>query len=303
MKEKNTKVPVRLIVQAAWTALTNGYLYGFTSGKIYTGKTKDLCVPGLSCYSCPGALGSCPIGALQATLGSPEHKFAFYTLGILMLFGSLFGRFICGWLCPFGLVQDLLYKIPLFRKRKNLPLHSRLKWTKYVVLALFVVILPGFIADAAGLGEPWFCEYICPSGTLFGGVPLTAVNEDLRSAIGFRFWWKLGLLLAILTASVKYHRPFCKYLCPLGAAYSLFNPIALYRYRVSRESCTDCGACRRVCKADISPNVTPNSLECIRCGDCLKACPHGALGKYDIIKEIKEGAASVPRIDNNDEQT
>ena len=291
MKNTKTRVPFRHIVQAAWTALTNGYLYGFVSGKIYTGKTKDFCVPGLSCYSCPGALGSCPIGALQATLDSPEYKFAFYTLGILMLFGSIFGRFICGWLCPFGFVQDLLYKIPVFRKQKNLPLHKHLRWTKYIVLALFVVILPSFIADAAGLGDPWFCEYICPSGTLFGGVPLIAANEELRSAIGFRFWWKIALLALILIASVKYHRPFCKYLCPLGAAYSLFNPIALYRYKVNKDKCTDCGACRKVCKADIDTRSKPNSLECIRCGDCLKACPHGAIEKYSIVREIKKEAS------------
>lgn len=298
---KKKRIPLRHIVQAARIALTNGYLYGFASGRIYTGKTKDFRVPGLSCYSCPGALGSCPVGALQATLDSPGHKFAFYTLGILMLFGSIFGRFICGWLCLFGFVQDLLYKIPVFAKKKNLPLHKHLKWTKYAVLALFVVILPSFIADAAGLGEPWFCDYICPSGTLFGGIPLIAANEGLRSAIGFRFWWKIALLVLILIGSIKYHRPFCKYLCPLGAAYSLFNPIALYRYKIDHEKCTGYCACRKACKADISPHITPNSSECIRCGDCIKACPHSAIKKYNIISEIKKEVISSEESENKND--
>ena len=274
---------IRTIVQIAWTAATNGYLYGFVKGKIYRGKTKDFCVPGLSCYSCPGALGSCPIGAFQATVNSSEHRIAYYVLGMIILFGSLFGRFVCGWLCPFGLVQDLLHKIPVFKKRKNLPGHKYLKWLKYAILFLFVLILPIFIANQAGIGQPWFCEYICPSGTLFGGIPLVTANEELRSAIGFRFWWKIGLLAAILIKAIKVHRPFCKYLCPLGAAYSFFNPVALYRYKLVSEKCTDCGSCSSICKAGIKPNKTPNSMECIRCGECLKVCPTGALEKSGLI--------------------
>ncbi len=278
----------RLLFQAAWTALTNGYLYGFISGKIYTGKTKDFCVPGLSCYSCPGALGSCPIGALQAQLNSPLSKIPFYVLGILIFFGSVFGRLVCGWMCPFGLIQDLLYKIPLFRKCKNLPNDHILRWLKYVVLALFVIGLPIFDTDDAGTGKPWYCEFICPSGTLFGGIPLTAVNSALREAIGIRFWWKIILLVMILIASVKIFRPFCKYLCPLGACYSLFNPIALYRYKLNKDKCTGCGACEHICKMGINPRENPNSLECIRCGDCLKDCPEHALEKYNPLKEFKK---------------
>lgn len=115
-KRKSRRQTVRLIIQAAFTALTNGYVRGFAEGKIFTGSTKYVCVPGLNCYSCPGALGACPIGALQATLGSNKYQFAFYVLGFLMIFGALFGRLVCGFLCPFGLVQDLLHRIPLPKK-------------------------------------------------------------------------------------------------------------------------------------------------------------------------------------------
>ncbi len=280
----------RLLIQAVWAALTNGYIYGFVSGKIYKGKTKSFCVPGLSCYSCPGALGSCPIGALQATLNSPDHRFAFYAFGVLILFGSILGRVVCGWLCPFGLVQDLLHKIPVFKKRKNLPGHSVIKWIKYAVLLMFVIALPALLANSSGMGRPWFCEWICPSGTLFGGIPLVVMNEGLRTAIGFRFWWKIAVLLLIIVVSMKVHRPFCKYMCPLGAFYSLFNPVALYRYRVVDSKCTDCGACGSICKAGIDPRKTPNSLECIRCGECLKACPHGALELYNGLSALAAGS-------------
>lgn len=276
---KKLKKKLRLIVQLVFTALSNGYVQGFADGKIFTGKAKAVCVPGLNCYSCPGASGSCPIGALQATLGNRNYKFAFYVLGFLMIVGALFGRLVCGWLCPFGLVQDLLYKIPFFKKLKKLPGDKVLKWLKFVILALFVIILPLFAVDAFGQGSPWFCKYICPSGTLGAGIPLTVLNEALRSIIGWLYAWKLAILFVIVFLSILVYRPFCRYLCPLGAIYGLFNPVSLYRYRIDETKCTSCGACRKACKIDIKTFKNPNSIECIRCGDCIKSCPHNAIKK------------------------
>lgn len=276
---KKIKKKSRLIVQLVFTAVSNGYVQGFVDGKIFTGKTKAVCVPGLNCYSCPGALGSCPIGALQATLGNRNYKFAFYVLGFLMIVGAFFGRLVCGWLCPFGLVQDLLYKIPFFKKLKKLPGDKALKWLKFVILALFVIILPLFAVDAFGQGSPWFCKYICPSGTLGAGIPLTVLNEGLRSILGWLYTWKVAILVVTVFLSILVYRPFCRYLCPLGAIYGLFNPVSLYRYRIDSEKCTSCGACQKVCKIDIKTFKQPNSIECIRCGDCIKACPHNAIKK------------------------
>lgn len=267
----------RLIIQAAFTALTNGYARGFMEGKIYQGPLKSLCVPGLNCYSCPGALGACPIGSLQATLGSRNFHFAFYVLGFLMIVGALFGRFVCGWLCPFGLVQDLLYKIPFFAKRKTLPGDKVLRFLKYPVLILLVILLPMFVVDIVGQGRPWFCQYLCPSGTLLAGWPLAALNPSLRGAIGFLYAWKSFILVALIALSLWVYRPFCHYLCPLGAIYGLFNPIAFTRYTVNEEKCTHCGACQRACKLNIAADKTPNSMECIRCGACRRACPNGAI--------------------------
>ena len=274
---------IRTVVQILFTALTNGYAQGFAEGNIFRGPAKGVCVPGLNCYSCPGALGACPIGSLQATLDSGRFRIAFYVAGFLMLVGAVFGRFVCGWLCPFGLVQDLIYKIPFFRKMKKLPGDRFLRFLKYVILALFVIFLPMTVLDIVGQGKPWFCEYICPSGTLFAGIPLIAQNPVLQASLGFLFTWKVGILIFLIVLSLLVYRPFCRYICPLGAIYSLFNPIAFYRFRIDREKCTGCGLCRRACPMDIPVHQTPNSPECIRCGKCRRACPQAAIEINNIF--------------------
>lgn len=282
------KKHVRTVVQVFFIAVTNGYVEGFKKGGIYQGNLKSACVPGLNCYSCPSALGSCPIGALQAVLGSPNHKFSFYIVGFLFAFGAALGRFSCGWLCPFGFFQDLLYKIPFYKKIKNLPGHKYLRYFKYIILAVFVIILPLFVVDIIGQGSPWFCKVICPSGTLMGGWTLTLLNPSLGEALGWLFAWKSFILILIIGISIISYRPFCKYLCPLGAIYGWFNPISFYRFNLNQEKCTKCKNCKHACPMEISVYEKPNSFDCIRCGNCIKVCPQKAIsstvGKESVLK-------------------
>lgn len=275
-KKKTSEWP-RHRIQALWALLTNSYLLGFVQGKIYKGKLKNLCVPGLNCYSCPGAAGACPIGAMQAVIGSWNFKFAFYAAGFLMFVGALIGRFVCGWLCPFGLIQDLLHKIPFPKKIKTFRGDKLLRKLKYVILLVFVILLPLFLVDVIGQGSPYFCKLICPVGTLEGGIPLVLLNKALRGTIGWLYAWKNLLLFVTIFLSIIIYRPFCKYICPLGAIYSVFNPISVFRYRVDQEKCTNCGACARVCKMQVDPVQNANHLECIRCGQCKKICPTDAI--------------------------
>ena len=242
-------------IQALWAFLTHSRVSGFVTGKIYTGKLKHACVPGLNCYSCPGATGACPIGSLQAVIG----------------------RLVCGFLCPFGLIQDLLNKIPFPKKMRTFRGDKLLRKLKYVILMVFVVLLPMFVVDIMGQGAPYFCKLICPAGTLEGGLPLVLLNKSMRSAIGWLFIWKNTILVVTIILSVIIYRPFCKYICPLGAFYSIFNRVSVYRYRVDVEKCVHCGKCAKACQMEVNPVDNPNSAECIRCGRCKKACPTQAI--------------------------
>ena len=287
---------VRTAVQLGFACFLNGYAAGFFKGKIFSGKTKAFCVPVLNCYSCPGALGACPIGALQAVLGKSRGKFPFYVLGTLMLFGLIFGRLLCGFVCPFGFIQDLLYKIPTKKLTVPKKADKPLRLIKYAVLIVFVIALPLLVTDENGVAVPWFCKYVCPAGTLEAGLPLVIKNESLRALAGGLFGWKTAVLAAVIIASVFISRFFCRYLCPLGAFYALFNRFSLYRMSVDKGKCVDCKKCEESCPMAVEVTGEINSPECIRCGKCRAVCPTGAINlqmfklnyedKYRIEKEL-----------------
>ena len=258
-------------VQAGATLLSNLHLPNFLKGSLYQGAGKAVCVPGLNCYSCPAASGSCPIGALQAAVGSPQYRFSYYIVGFLLLLGMLLGRAIYGFLCPFGWLQELLHKIPTkkFSSQKLKPL----RYLKYGILVVMVCMLPVLAANDVGIGDPFFCKYLCPQGVLEGAIPLSLVNPSIRAALGKLFSWKLSILLTIIVLSVLFFRPFCKWLCPLGAFYALLNRMSLFRMQVDRDKCVSCGQCAKACKMDVDVTKTPNHTECIRCGMCARACP------------------------------
>lgn len=284
----------RGLLQACAALLTNPHLPKLLKGQIYRGKGKYVCVPGLNCYSCPAASGACPIGAFQAVVGSSKFSFSYYITGFLILLGVLLGRFICGFLCPFGWLQELLHKIPMkkFSTKKLKPL----TYLKYAVLLVMVVLLPVLVVNDVGMGNPFFCKYLCPQGVLEGAIPLSLANSGIRAALGKLFSWKLSILLTVIVLSILFYRPFCKWLCPLGAFYALLNKVSLFQMKVDNDKCVYCGKCAKVCKMDVDVTKTPNHTECIRCGMCVNACPTGAVhfrygfgdGKEPMKKTILE---------------
>lgn len=206
----------RFSIQAVSALLHNANLKGFLTGKIYQGAGKNICVPGLNCYSCPGAVGACPIGSLQGFLSGLKFRFPYYVLGLLIFFGALLGRAVCGFLCPFGFFQELLHKIPFPIKKNSFAGDRQLRWVKYAVLLLMVVILPLCFALT-----PFFCKYLCPAGTL-SGILLAVHDSMLRAQLGGIFLWKAFVLAVVIVGCLIVFRPFCKYLCPLGGHLRLF---------------------------------------------------------------------------------
>jgi len=275
---KKSLFSLRAWLQGGWALLTNPHLGNFLSGKIYQGNIKNVCVPGLNCYSCPAATGACPLGSLQSIL-SGNRTFPAYVLGFLVLFGVLLGRAVCGFLCPFGWIQELLHRIGGERLRLTLPkkLDAALRYVKYAVLLVLVIALPLFVTGAYGQGTPFFCKYICPAGTLEAGIPLALSNPSVRAALGGLFTWKSAFLVVMIVASVFIFRPFCKYICPLGAIYALFNRVSFVRLRVRESQCVACGKCEKNCPMQVPVLTNINSAECIRCGKCVLGCPTQAI--------------------------
>ena len=259
----------RKIVQVAAFGYSNTYIGNFVSGQIYKGRWKQFCNPGMNCYSCPAARLACPIGAMQAVSGSMNFKLSFYMIGFVLALGVVFGRAICGFFCPFGLIQELIYKIP-FPKKK---LWKWLTYVKYVLLTVFVVIMPVTMVNELGMSSPAFCEYICPAGTLEGGIPLLSTHPELRATLGAMFSVKACILIITLIGCLSVCRFFCKVMCPLGAIYGLLNKVSIYHMECNKKTCVSCGKCHNICPMAVDPVKNPNSAECIRCGKCVASCP------------------------------
>ena len=271
---KNHMPTRRRIIQVYTALLYNANIKGFISGRIYStatnaGSTKNLCVPGMNCYSCPGAIGACPLGALQNALEASETRTPYYVIGILVLFGIILGRTICGFLCPAGLLQELLYKIKTPKLKKNS--YTRVfTYTKYIILVSLVIVIPIFISS------PTFCKYICPVGTFEGGIfrLLNPNNESDLVQLASIFTWKFSVLVAVIVSSIFIFRFFCRFICPLGAIYGFFNKFALLGVKLDKDKCTECGLCISHCKMDIRH---VGDHECINCGECISVCPANAI--------------------------
>ncbi len=301
--DKKIKSPLtgkRRLVQLYAALLYNANLKGFLDGHIYTGPLKAACVPGFNCYSCPGAIASCPLGALQNALNAAGHTAPWYILGILALFGVILGRAICGWACPVGLLQELLHKIPTPKVRKS-RVTRILSYAKYGFLVFFVILIPLWYGVSRGAILPAFCKYICPVGTLEGAVGILQHPNNSTSfyQLGQIFTQKWIIMLAIGLACVFCYRSFCRFICPLGAIYGFFNRFSLAEIRVNMDQCISCGKCIRTCQMDVKQI---GDHECIACGRCISACSQGAIslncGKITLIgPALKAGSTSQAAAD------
>ncbi len=271
---------LRIWVQAIFALLANGSWSFPVTRSIYQGPLKVVCSPGLNCFSCPAATTYCPIGSIQQFLGgvrlaleNGQFFIGFYVIGTIGAIGGFVGRMVCGWACPFGLLQELLHKIPSAKFGIPRPL----RYIKYGMLALMVFILPLFAVSEFGMGDPWFCKYFCPAGTLEAGLPMLALQPGLRDIVGMLFFSKLFILFIFLVWSILSSRPFCRTACPLGAFYGLFSKVKLVRLQLDEGLCNQCESCHQVCPMGVKFNQSPNDSECISCFACSNICPQKAI--------------------------
>jgi len=239
------KVRAQFLSQATSLVFLNAYFL----------RLRSICIPALNCHSCPAAVFACPIGVVVnfASL----RIFPFVAIGILGLVGIIGGRLVCGWLCPFGLIQDGLHKIPT----KKLSVPPKLGYAKYGVLIALVLLVPFFFPGSALV----FCR-LCPAGTLESSIPWRIMGVSSPFILGFSV--RIAILVGVLALVIIVSRGFCRVLCPLGAIFALFNRFSLLRIRLTKHDCNNCGLCAKKCPVDIDPVTQMNSPECIRCLKC-----------------------------------
>ena len=250
----------RLSVQLGATLLFNSVLLAPWA--------KSVPCIGFNCYACPAAITACPIGSLQHF--GVIRRVPYYLLGFLGLVGILIGRLACGWFCPFGMLQELMYKIPLPKWKMS----NRLARFRYVIFVALVVIAPIVTY------EPWFCK-LCPAGALEAGLPLVIFDTQIRALAGLLFAIKMVTLVGFLLWFMVTTRPFCRFVCPLGSVYAPFNAVSGIHLSFDAERCTHCDACASVCPTELYPPDEIDSEACVRCLECLKSCPTGALSACD----------------------
>lgn len=252
----------------------------------------------LPCFSCPyvsGCAGQCYLMALQNSIWGLEMPLAaiFTSRGfqaLLMFTGFLLlillaGKIWCGWVCPFGTLQDWMAAL-----RKRLGIREsqwswlqtdRLKAIKYIFLALLLIV-PLFIAHM-GLPDDFslpFCQ-ICPAKPI---MPLFAGKTDYFSIdttnmITIFMTSLLMISTALFLVGMFFKDRFFCIFCPLLALISLFDRIGFVRFRKNVSTCNGCANCQRICPMDIrsvhmetlQPKVM--SPECLACMKCVESCP------------------------------
>lgn len=189
---------------------------------------------------------------------------------MVLLVTALWGRFFCGFLCSFGMLQELLFFFPgriVFRKvRIPERFDSVMKYVKYGIFAFIVAGVWILALPVDSSWSPWGVFGMLVSGNW-------SVVSRAIPTVGF------VLLLAIAAASLLVERFFCRYLCPLGALFAVVSRKRLYKIRRRSDTCTNCGLCARTCSMgiDVPEKDEVISGECIQCMQCLTVCPKESL--------------------------
>jgi ferredoxin-type protein NapH len=264
-------------------------LFVLSIGPIAQEQFKWLCLPILHCHSCPIAVFSCPIGIMGHYLAL--GIIPIMLIGMIVFIGALVGRALCGWVCPFGFLQELLYKIP----SPKLQLWSPLKYGKYIVLGIFSIMVP-FLW---GVESVWYFCRVCPAAAFEASLPYGIMLGGF-SNVGWAIF-RFSLAILVLVMSVFTIRFFCRVFCPVGAITALLNPISAFALRHNTSACPSCGQCVKACPVGVDlqnpTTMKPEGyrykapMDCILCLECTSACPkaNGLVGSF-------LGMAKTPKV-------
>lgn len=206
----------------------------------------------------------------QIGAGNPIAWSSFLTVLLaLCAYTIVFGRFFCGYACAFGTLGDAVHSLYLFlcKKCKKKPLLLKKSWKKplsylkyAVLLAVVLLCFLGVYGDLTGW-SPWDVFSMLRSGNFKVGA----------------YWLGCILLVLILVGMVFCERFFCRFLCPMGAVFSLLPILPFFSVRRKREKCAKgCTACEKVCPSDLSLPEDGSwnvSGDCFQCQKCLEICP------------------------------
>lgn len=244
-----------------------GILFGFF-GVTGIGMT-HIIFPGLHCYACPLAVTICPIGLAQNLIifGTVPY----FWIGMILVYGLAAGRGFCGWVCPFGTLNDLLS----FRKVRIV---NAVSYSKYIVLA-------GTFIAAWAFADTMFCK-LCPVASIEASIPYLIMGV---AKVNRPFLIHIGTLAVTLAGMVLISRFWCRYLCPMGALLSLFNRVSFLRLKLDENRCSSCAACATDCPMGLDPHTQYDNHNCIKCGRCVDSCHLGALSLGFRLKRKKPG--------------
>jgi polyferredoxin len=243
---------------------------------------QNVCLPVMNCEACVVSWFGCPVGMMAKSIAFME--FPLIVIGCVLGIGLLVGRLFCGWLCPMGFLQDLLYKIP--RPKFSLP--RFLTWFKYGFLVLSCIVVVLIIGPEYEFSKLFFCNY-CPTAALDVVLPNMIMYQDY--AMDFGRILRFSVLGVVLFLAVANHRSFCKIMCPVGAMVAITNKFSFFSLKLKKDTCISCKKCDKSCPMDVKVMESPDrtgrainrSTECIECLTCEATCPVTAISNNSRI--------------------
>lgn len=271
----------------------------------FNGARTWVVLPVVASVKAQGAIGS-TMDAM--TLLFSQGLFPWLPIGIMLVVGAILGRLMCGWVCPFGFIQDVLTGIK--GHVESVERRTQTYWVrlKYVLLGI-ALLISGTLATAVyyGVGSDYKASLgpfadgmfiaITPDGTLFGTLAVFLADfyglvttgqlsqfNNLSSILGGvspLIWINILILLGALYAAWRIPRFWCRYICPVGAIMAVFQKNSMLGMHRDPVKCSDCRECEDACPMQVPIMDLDwkkfNDSECILCMACVDACPSGAL--------------------------